>query len=115
MYILGTVATGTSQKGDSADIYGFSYKEFLTRLVEDKHTEFCKVGYIGDDLNDYTPMSLCGFKGCPADSCSEIKEIADYVSSVPGGHGAVRDVIEHILKERGEWDKCICEIYNAGI
>lgn len=83
--------------------------------MEDKHTEFCKVGYIGDDLNDYTPMSLCGFKGCPADSCSEIKEIADYVSSVPGGHGAVRDVIEHILKERGEWDKCICEIYNAGI
>ncbi len=72
------------------------------------------IGYIGDDLNDLGPMNLCGYIGCPQDSCTEIKEIANYVSPVSGGHGAVRDVIEHYLKEQGLWDdmvkKCYCSI-----
>ena len=38
-----------------------------------------EIGYIGDDLNDLPPMKLCGFVGCPADACEEVKAYADYV------------------------------------
>jgi len=74
-----------------------------------------EMGYIGDDLNDLPSMKLVGYVGCPADSCQEIKNIADYVSSVKGGSGAVRDVIEHILRESGEWDNAIKDVYGIGV
>jgi 3-deoxy-D-manno-octulosonate 8-phosphate phosphatase (KDO 8-P phosphatase) len=54
--------------------------------------------YIGDDMNDYEAMRLCGFKACPADAVAGIKAIADYVSPHSGGHGAVRDVCEELLR-----------------
>lgn len=74
-----------------------------------------ELGYIGDDINDLPPMKLCGFVGCPKDACEEVKLQADYVSEIKGGYGAVRDVISVILKERGEWEKAISQIYGGGI
>lgn len=70
-----------------------------------------ELAYIGDDLNDYFPMQLAGFIACPADACTEIKEIANYVSPFCGGHGAVRDSIEYVLKRIGLWDKAIRDVY----
>ena len=88
---------------------------FLTEFMKENH--ICKedIGYIGDDLNDLPPMKLVGYVGCPADSCREVKNAADYISPVKGGHGAVRDVIEQILTEYGEWGNAISEVYGAGI
>ena len=71
------------------------------------------IGYIGDDLNDLAPMKLCGYIGCPQDACLEIKEIADYVSPILGGHGAARDVIEHYMREQGVWAKIVEKIYAS--
>lgn len=88
---------------------------FLEKFMADNNILKDDLGYIGDDLNDLHPMQLAGFVGCPADSCSEIKEIADYVSKVNGGQGAVRDIIEHMLREAGEWDKAVTEVYNIGV
>jgi len=85
---------------------------FLKRFLNDNQYNMDEVGYIGDDVNDIAPMRLCGFKGCPADSCHEIVEIADYVSSVNGGHGVIRDVVEHVLNEYGEWKDVIYRIYG---
>jgi len=65
---------------------------------------------MGDDIPDYKMMMLAGVRGCPADAAEEIKQIADYVSPRPGGNGAVRDVIEQVLKIQGKWfdeDACI--------
>lgn len=61
------------------------------------------VAYIGDDLNDYSAMKLCGFRACPADAVPEIKSICDYVSNYSGGRGAVRDICEYILKQSNKW------------
>ena len=88
--------------------------EILKRYSEEEGMiyDLSNVAYIGDDLNDYMPMKLCGFAGCPADACDEIKFIADFVSPVKGGYGAVRDIIEHILTERGEWEEAIKKVYG---
>ncbi|MFV0364645.1 MAG: HAD-IIIA family hydrolase [Suipraeoptans sp.] len=79
----------------------------LQKLIEENNVEKDKIGYIGDDLNDYKAMEMCGFKACPANAASEIKNISDYVSEKIGGHGAVRDIVEHILKSQGKWMKIL--------
>ena len=71
-----------------------------------------EVGYIGDDLNDIPAMKLCGFVGCPTDSCKEVKALADYVSPVRGGHGAVRDCIEYLLTESGQWESAVKKAFG---
>lgn len=77
------------------------------------HSE--EIAYIGDDLNDLLAMNLASFVGCPKDSCKEVICRANYVSSFKGGFGAVRDIIEYILRERGEWEKAVSDIYGIGI
>lgn len=89
--------------------------EFLQKFIEENNILKEELGYIGDDLNDLLPMKLAGYVGCPLDSCSEIKESADYVSSVKGGYGAVRDIIEHLLRDSGEWDAAVSSVYGTGI
>lgn len=88
---------------------------FLRQFMSEHNICREELGYIGDDLNDLPPMQLAGFIGCPADSCPEIIAIADYVSPVKGGQGVVRDIIEHILRESGEWDKAVSEVYGIGV
>lgn len=88
---------------------------FLQGFMKDNHIEREQIGYIGDDLNDLLPMSLVGFVGCPADSCQEIIEIADYVSPIKGGSGAVRNIIEHMLRESGEWENAVANVYGIGV
>lgn len=74
-----------------------------------------EIAFIGDDINDLQSMKLCGYKGCPADACMEICSIADYISVRDGGKGAVRDVIEHILREAGKWDEIVSRMYKSGV
>lgn len=88
---------------------------FLKDFMEENSIDKEEVGYIGDDLNDLPSMKLCGFVGCPADACEDVKSIADYVSMVKGGYGAVRDIIEHMLKENGEWEAAISSVYGIGV
>ena len=86
--------------------------EYLLTYLQENHISKKEVGYIGDDINDYKAMRLTGFIGCPADSCKEIRHIADYVSPVKGGYGAVRDTIEYLLMERSEWEEALAIKYN---
>lgn len=64
-----------------------------------------EVLYMGDDMPDYKPMMHVGVPVCPADAADDIKEIAKYVSTKNGGDGAVREVLEKILKIQGKWPK----------
>ena len=89
--------------------------EFLQTFMSQHKLKKEEVGYIGDDLNDLPPMMRVGYIGCPADSCPEIKKIANYISSVKGGNGAVRDVIEYLLIIREEWESCVSKAYGIGV
>ena len=59
--------------------------------------------YMGDDIPDYHVMKLVGLSTCPQDAVPEIKAISGYISHVNGGRGAVRDVIEQVMKVQGKW------------
>lgn len=87
---------------------------YIKKFMEEHSILKDEIGYLGDDLNDLTAMQLCGFIGCPSDACKEVKEKADYVSDICGGHGAVRDIIEFLLQARGEWNDAIAEEYGSG-
>lgn len=62
-----------------------------------------EVGYIGDDLTDIPLLKRAGFAIAVSDAVREAKAVADYITDLPGGFGAVREVVEIILKAQGHW------------
>jgi 3-deoxy-D-manno-octulosonate 8-phosphate phosphatase (KDO 8-P phosphatase) len=87
------------------DIYlGAHYKENpLQEFLKSKSIPPEKVLYMGDDLPDIPVMQLIGLPTCPQDAVPEVKAISKYISHKNGGEGCVRDVIEQVLKVRGDW------------
>lgn len=69
-----------------------------------------QVCYMGDDFPDLPVLKKVGFSVAVSNARDELKEIADYTTAVSGGEGAVREVIEKILKAQGKFDKLIKEI-----
>ncbi len=63
-----------------------------------------QICYIGDDLPDLAAVKLAGLGVAVADACPELRQAADYVTSLPGGQGAVRETIELILKSQQRWE-----------
>ncbi len=76
---------------------------FLEELVEQLGLSPRNIAYIGDDLTDMPPIRYAGFGVAVANAVDEVKDCADFVTTRPGGSGAVREVIEHILKSTGQW------------
>lgn len=75
----------------------------LNQYLEKHQLNIKNVLYMGDDLPDFPVMKLVGLPCCPQDAVPEIKAISKYVSHKNGGKGAVRDVIEQVLKVQGKW------------
>lgn len=59
---------------------------------------------VGDDLQDVPVAKAAGVAIAVADACPELRAVADYVTAVPGGRGAVRDAVEWLLKSQGRWN-----------
>jgi 3-deoxy-D-manno-octulosonate 8-phosphate phosphatase (KDO 8-P phosphatase) len=62
-----------------------------------------EVLYMGDDLPDYEVMLRVGVPTCPSSAVEEIKSISKYISDKQGGDGAVRDIIQQVLRLHGKW------------
>lgn len=80
--------------------------------IEALHDLMQKVGvtpeevlYMGDDIPDIEPMQQVGMPVCPADAATEVIEASRYVSQFKGGEGCVRDVVEQVMRARGDWYK----------
>jgi 3-deoxy-D-manno-octulosonate 8-phosphate phosphatase (KDO 8-P phosphatase) len=59
---------------------------------------------MGDDIPDIPVLKIAGLSCCPHDAVNEVKSICNYVSNKNGGKGAVRDVIEQVMKIHGKWN-----------
>jgi 3-deoxy-D-manno-octulosonate 8-phosphate phosphatase (KDO 8-P phosphatase) len=62
-----------------------------------------EIVFMGDDIPDLNVMKEVGLPACPADAAPEVKAISKFISEYPGGKGAVRDLIERVLKVQGKW------------
>ena len=71
--------------------------EAIKKLVNKNSYNLKNILYVGNDLNDYLVMQLCGYTVCPADSYPKIKEISDVVLKINGGNGVVRELLEDVL------------------
>lgn len=91
---------------------------FLWQGHEDKRKAFAdtlaqaqvskeEVAYVGDDLTDLVLMVQSGLAVAVADAAPDVREHAHYVTKANGGNGAVREVIELILKAQGRWDELV--------
>jgi len=89
------------------DIYlGVSHKmEQLEEFFDIYNIDSNNVMYMGDDIPDLHVMQSVALPCCPQDAAPEIKSICKYVSHKNGGKGAVRDVIEQVMKVQGKWIK----------
>jgi 3-deoxy-D-manno-octulosonate 8-phosphate phosphatase (KDO 8-P phosphatase) len=66
--------------------YGFTYNE---------------VAFMGDDLPDICVLEQVGLSSCPLDAVDEVKEVSKFISTRKGGEGAVRELCEFVLKNKG--------------
>ena len=78
-------------------------RETMLRYLEEKKISAEHVLFMGDDIPDYEVRKQVGIASCPADAAPEIKSISQYISIYKGGEGCARDVIEKVMKVRGDW------------
>ena len=81
--------------------------EGFTRLLEQEKLLPEECMYIGDDLVDAQPMSICGLAVATGDAVPDLDAVADLRVKAPGGRGAVRETVELLLKEQGKWAKLL--------
>lgn len=79
-------------------------RELVDRLKSEFGVADREILYMGDDIPDLAVMRGAGVSACPADACRDILDMADYISSLKGGEGCVRDVIEKVMRVQGKWD-----------
>jgi len=77
----------------------------LDRLEEHAGVSDSEVAAMGDDLPDLPMLQRVGFSACPADAVPEVAAVCQLVCGAPGGRGAVREIVELILKAQGRWQE----------
>jgi 3-deoxy-D-manno-octulosonate 8-phosphate phosphatase (KDO 8-P phosphatase) len=93
---IAPVIQGVADKGEP-------FRGLLTEL----RLEASQVCYVGDDLADLPVLAAVGLAACPADAAHEVRQGAHLVTKAPGGRGAVREVVETILRNQGVWDDLV--------
>ena len=77
------------------------------QIIEELNLETQNVCYIGDDLTDVGLMKSVGMSASVADATDDVKKVADYVTKSAGGKGAIRELIEMILKSQKRWNELL--------
>jgi 3-deoxy-D-manno-octulosonate 8-phosphate phosphatase (KDO 8-P phosphatase) len=76
-------------------------------LLRRHHLTDDLVAYVGDDVNDLPLLARAGLSAAPSDAAGDVKARVAYVAERGGGRGAVREVIELILRAQGKWEQVI--------
>jgi len=108
------IISGGSNEGVRKRLSGLGIKDIYLGVhnkIEQLNDYFSKKSitkeqtlYMGDDIPDFPVMQLVALPCCPQDAVPEIKAVSKYISHKNGGKGAVRDVIEQILKVQDKWN-----------
>jgi 3-deoxy-D-manno-octulosonate 8-phosphate phosphatase (KDO 8-P phosphatase) len=85
----------------------------LQEILADAKIDSSQVAYIGDDFTDIVIMRRVGLAIATANARAEVKRAAHHITHAPGGEGAVREVVELLLKAQGKWQE-ILEHYEVG-
>jgi 3-deoxy-D-manno-octulosonate 8-phosphate phosphatase (KDO 8-P phosphatase) len=101
-FILSTeknsVVTMRAKKLKIQALQGIKNKaDALSSLSESKGYDLGRILYVGNDLNDFNVMKICGYTACPMDSHIKIKELSNIVLNTRGGEGVVRELLEEVL------------------
>jgi len=101
-YILSTekntVVRARAQKLQISVLQGAENKVAgIQEIIKKENCKLENILYVGNDLNDYRVMDICGFTACPADSHKKIKQISSIVLKTNGGCGVVRELLEDVL------------------
>jgi 3-deoxy-D-manno-octulosonate 8-phosphate phosphatase (KDO 8-P phosphatase) len=81
--------------------------EALGALLERRGIAWADTAFVGDDLADLPVLRRVGLPIAVANAVEEVKAVAAYVTRARGGHGAVREVVEALLKARGVWGELL--------
>ena len=98
-YILSTeknpIVSARAKKLNIQAIQGVKDKtQELLILAKTNGYNLNRVLYVGNDINDYKVMKLCGYSACPSDSHEKIRSIATFVLQKKGGNGVIRELLE---------------------
>ena len=77
------------------------------QIIKQLKLEPSQVGYIGDDLTDIAVIRHVGLGVAVSNAVEEVRRAADYLTTCEGGKGAVRELIEKLLKAKGRWQDLI--------
>jgi 3-deoxy-D-manno-octulosonate 8-phosphate phosphatase (KDO 8-P phosphatase) len=86
----------------------------LERLLGELGIPATACAMVGDDLPDLPAMRRCGYPIAVADAAAEVRAAAAFVTTTGGGHGAVREAIEHLLRRDGRWGEALAASGVAG-
>ena len=100
---ISIVYQGVSSKADAYD-----------RILRDTSLNDADVAYMGDDVVDLAVLSRVGLSAAPADAVPEVRARVDWVSGFNGGSGAVRELIELVLRAQGLWDWVVARYLGEG-
>jgi 3-deoxy-D-manno-octulosonate 8-phosphate phosphatase (KDO 8-P phosphatase) len=89
---------------------GQAFAEFLA----ERRTAPERVGYLGDDLVDLPVILRCGLSFATHDAVPEVCARVDWILELSGGHGAVREMCEVVLKARGDWERVVLPFLSDG-
>ena len=111
-FLSGRFSKATQCRAEQLDIEHciqdcFEKLPVLEKLLENVGIAAKRTAYIGDDLLDLAAIKYVGFGAAVANAVEEVKDVADYVTTRRGGDGAVREVIEYILKTGGKWQELV--------
>jgi 3-deoxy-D-manno-octulosonate 8-phosphate phosphatase (KDO 8-P phosphatase) len=84
----------------------------LRALAARLELDLSAIAFVGDDLPDLPPMRACGLPVAVANAVPAVKAVAKFVTARPGGEGALREAIEHVMKRSGRWNE-VLEFYGA--
>jgi 3-deoxy-D-manno-octulosonate 8-phosphate phosphatase (KDO 8-P phosphatase) len=107
-FLSARASTATTQRAAQLGItlvhQGVSNKlDAYQQMIDGLMLEDDQVAYMGDDVLDLPVLSSVGLSAAPADAVEEVRGRVHWVSSLNGGHGAARELIELILRAQGHW------------